>query len=84
MEENNKEKIRDLRSVVDYIRKLNDQSFEGWSDEAKKGYKTALQSILIHCIILRQNELLKDIKIMHAVDPNKVITKEPYLEKRIL
>lgn len=33
-------------SIREYIDKLMDQSFEGWSEDAKKGYLTACISIL--------------------------------------
>jgi hypothetical protein len=45
----------DLFKVLDYIEKLEKESFEGWSDDAKKGYLTAVVSIKE-----RINQLLKE------------------------
>jgi hypothetical protein len=37
--------LAELHGCLNYIGSLRNQSFEGWSEEAQKGYLTALQSL---------------------------------------
>ena len=34
-----------MKEIIDYIEKLETDSFEGWSEDAKRGYLTACSSI---------------------------------------
>ncbi len=46
---------KELQEVLDYIEKLEHGSFECWSDDAEKGYRTALISIREKIKSLRKN-----------------------------
>lgn len=43
-----------MEELLDYIKKLKESSFEGWDQEAVKGYLTALISIEEHIKKLRK------------------------------
>jgi len=34
-----------MQELIEYMNKLESESFEGWSEEAKRGYLTAIISI---------------------------------------
>lgn len=46
-QEGRKTKFREgiMKEIIDYIEKLETDSFEGWSEDAKRGYLTACSSI---------------------------------------
>lgn len=50
---------KNMKKLFDYIKLLQDQSFEGWSEEEKNGYRTALFSIKEKIIELNSISLLE-------------------------
>lgn len=58
-----------MEQITSYIEKLENQSFEGWTEEEIRGYKTACTSIKVQTILLSKGHKMIDLDKINN-DPN--------------